>query len=83
MKNRDLAIIIVVAFLSALVSFGISKLIFSGQKSHSLKAPKVDQITADFKAPDGKYFNRLSLDITKVIVIGDSTNPNPLKSNSQ
>jgi hypothetical protein len=83
MKSRDIAVILVVAFIAALASFGISRVIFGGQKTHNLTAPTVEQIVSDFNKPDAKYFNGQSIDITRAITIGDTTNPDPLKTKTR
>lgn len=77
MKPKDIGIIAGVAVVSAIFSYIIAGYIFNGDKSYSLKAPSVEPISAEFKLPSDKYFNKDSLNPTKDITIGDSSNQKP------
>lgn len=77
MKQKDLALIIVVVFISAVVSLVVSKTLFSSPKNRQQAVEVVDPITSDFPAPDSHYFNSQSIDPTKLIKIGDNSNPTP------
>jgi hypothetical protein len=78
MKRHDLTIIIAAGIIAGILSYAISAIVFGGHKAYQLTAPKVDPISSDFAMPDTKYFNITSIDITKDITIGDTTNPNPI-----
>ena len=80
MKQKDVALIILIAFISGVVSFFVSGAIFNRIGGREQKAEKVDLITADFPTPDARYFNYNSIDPTQMIQIGDSNNPNPFNS---
>jgi hypothetical protein len=80
MKQKDIIIIVVVAIVSGIFSYGIASFLFGGQKTYNLKAPTVDVITAEFKLPNAEYFNKESIDLTKNINIGDPGNPTPFNS---
>lgn len=77
MKQKDILIIVLVAGVSALVSLFIANALFGGDKAYKLTAPTVSVITKDFKSFDEKYVNKTSLNVTKTITIGDSTNDKP------
>jgi hypothetical protein len=79
MKQKDLAVIIVVVFISAMLSLFLSKLVIAPPKNRQTKVEVVEPITSEFKIPDKKYFNANSLDPTLLIQIGDSTNTSPFK----
>ena len=81
MKQKDLIIIVAVAVVAGIFSYVIANFIFGGEKSYKLTAPTVQPITAEFKQPDQAYFNTNSLNPTKNITIGDSTNNQPFKTN--
>ena len=83
MKQKDVALILVVVFISAIASFVISRWIFSSPKNRQQSAEIVDAITADFSKPSTKYFNTDSVNPTQEIQIGGSTNPNPFNPNPQ
>lgn len=81
MKQKDIVIIVAVAIVSGILSYVLATFLFGGKKAYQLKAPTVQPITAEFTQPDPVYFNKDSIDPTKDIIIGDSTNNQPFKSN--
>jgi len=80
MKQKDIALIVVVVVISGTISFFISKMLFSVPKSRQSKVEVVQAITSDFPTPDARYFNANSVDPTKNITIGDSQNSQPFNS---
>ncbi|MET1032950.1 MAG: hypothetical protein ABWX94_00440 [Candidatus Saccharimonadales bacterium] len=83
MKQKDIALIIVLVFVSGVVSFLLSGWIFAKPADRQQKAEIVDVITPDFSLPDTKYFNTSSIDPTQLIQIGNSNNPNPFTGGPQ
>lgn len=83
MKQKDIAMIIVVAAVAALASFFISRSLFASGNNRTQKAAVVDPITTDFSQPDPKYFNSDSIDPTKLIQIGNNNNTNPFNGTDQ
>lgn len=82
MKQKDVALIIVVIFISAVVSLIASNLIFASPKNRQQQVEVVDKISSEFPPPDPRYFNDRSFDPTKLITIGDTNNPNPFNTGS-
>ena len=82
MKQKDIALITVIAFISAILSFVVSQLLFS-TKTQQQDAQVVPAITASFPAPDGRYFNSNSIDPTQLIQIGNQNNTNPFNGSGQ
>jgi hypothetical protein len=82
MKQKDIAVIIIVAFISAIASFVISGKIFVAQKNQQ-QVEVIDHISADFEQPDSKYFNTSSVDPTQLVQIGENTNETPFNSTAQ
>lgn len=80
MKKNDILIISVVAVVAGVFSFVLANFLFGGQKNFNLDAPTVQPITAEFKTPDSKYFNKDSLDITKDITVEDNSNNQPFSN---
>ena len=76
MKQKDIALIIVVVFVTAVASFFLSGFLFR-TNNLSEKVETVESISADFKQPDAKYFNSSSINPTQLINIGDNKNPQP------
>ncbi len=76
MKQKDIALIVVIIIVSVMVSLFVSKLIFK-PAAHEQQATVVQPISNQFEQPNPAYFNSSSIDPTKVITIGKSANPNP------
>lgn len=83
MKQKDIALIVVIVAISGLVSFLASRWIFAKPGDRQQKAEVVDVITSDFTLPDSKYFNPNAIDPTQLIQIGGDNNPNPFGGSSQ
>lgn len=77
MKQKDIALILVIVFISAVISIVVSKILFASPKNRQQQVEVVQPITADFPTPDTKYFNANAFDPTQLIEIGNSSNPNP------
>lgn len=80
MKQNDIALIMVIAFVSGVGSFFLSGVLFSGA-GKELTVSKVDVITPEFELPSDTYFNRTAINPAPAIKIGDSTNINPFNGN--
>jgi hypothetical protein len=83
MKQKDIVLVIVMAFIAAVISFFLSNVLFSSPKNRQQTAEKVDAITADFPAPPSKYFNTNAVNPTQPVQIGNGNNPNPFNTKSQ
>lgn len=83
MKQKDIALILIIVFISAIVSLFVSKAIFVSPKSRQQQVDKVQPITADFPKPDSHYFNTSSFDPTQLITIGQNNNQTPFNSKQQ
>jgi len=82
MKQKDVILIIVIAFVSAVLSLVLSNMIFASPKNRQQTIEIVDPITADFPAPDSKYFNNNAVDPTQLIQIGNNNNQTPFNGQS-
>lgn len=80
MKQKDIALIAVVVIISAVISVLVSNVVFAPPKNRQQKVEVVQPISADFPVPDSHYFNSQSIDPTKLITIGDNTNPDPFSA---
>lgn len=79
MKQKDIVLIIVVVFISGVISLVVSNLIIAPPKNRQAKVEVVEKISSDFAKPDTKFFNGNSNDPTKLIQIGDNPNPTPFQ----
>ncbi len=77
MKQKDIALIIVIAAISGSVSFAVSHFLFATPQNQQQKVAVVDQLTNDFATPDPKFFNAQSINPAKLIEVGSGNNTNP------
>lgn len=77
MKQKDFALIIIIAFISAVISFVVSNKIFVTPANRQQEVEVVDKISPDFTTPARKYFNSNSIDPTQTNQIGSDNNQNP------
>jgi hypothetical protein len=77
MKQKDIALIVVIAFISAIASFVISNKIFVTPSNRQQQVAKIDVINSDFQTPSNKYFNNKSVDPAQLVQIGENNNQNP------
>ncbi len=78
MKQKDIILLIVVAFISGVLAILATKFFIAPPKKRQQKVEVVEAINADFKEPDKKYFNPSAINPTKVIQIGPSDNQDPI-----
>jgi len=83
MKQKDIALIVIIAFISAVVSFVVSGRIFVTPANRQQQVEVVDVIRSDFTPPSSKYFNSSSIDPTQLVTIGNNNNQNPFSAQSQ
>ena len=57
MKQKDIALIILIAFFSVVLSYFLSNALFTSPKDLKEKVEVVQPIVAEFKEPDKRYFN--------------------------
>ena len=81
MRQKDIVVLVFVAFIAAIISFLVAGAIFSPQK-YSTQVPVAQEIDGTF--PDVKndpayssYLNPSGLDLTVPVQIGDSQNSAP------
>lgn len=77
MKQKDIALIIVIAVVGAALSLFISKHIFVTPTDRQQQVAVVQPITTAFPQPSAAYFNSSSIDPTKLITISQNANTNP------
>lgn len=76
MKQKDLALVAVVAVISIVVASIVSNVVI-GSDGGRQQAEVVDVISATFDQPNKDYFNNESIDPTQIIRIGDNSNQAP------
>lgn len=74
MKQQDIAMIIVVIFVSAGLSVLVTRTVFTPKHSKQLTVETVTPINAQFNEPDKAVFNSNAINPTQLIQIGDGNN---------
>lgn len=82
MKQKDLSIIIAIAFLSAIISLLLSNKLFVTPDNRQQKVEVVDVIYTDFEEPNTRYFNVDSINPTQNSQL-NSTNQTPFNAPKQ
>ena len=77
MKQKDIALILVIGFFSLVLSLVLSNVLFNTAKDKKLQSAVVDPITSEFATPDEKYFNKDSINPTQKITINENNNDKP------
>jgi hypothetical protein len=83
MKQKDVALIILIAGISATVSYFMSTKLFVTPANRQQKVEVVDKISADFGQPDPRYFNKDSIDATPTTQLGPGSNQNPFTKDNR
>lgn len=79
MKQKDIALIAVIAIVSATLSFVLSGKLFVTPENRQQQVEVVDAITTEFKQPDQRFFNANSINPTIDTQL-DNTNQTPFNS---
>lgn len=80
MKQKDIATILFIVGISAIVSVFLSNKIISTPKNRQQKVEIVESIGSEFTRPDNKIFNEKALNPTQIIQIGNDPNDKPFNS---
>ncbi len=80
MKQKDIVTIVVIVFMSAVVSFLASKAIITSPKNRQQSVELVEKIGSEFTRPDEKYFNDKAINPTQKIQIGGDPNKKPFSN---
>lgn len=58
MKKSDIAMIVLIASVSALLAYFVASSIFGGQSGSSVKVKTIDPISSTIVEPDSSIFNK-------------------------
>jgi hypothetical protein len=83
MKQKDIALLIVIAFVSIVLSVFASKFLFNSSKSETQTVDVVPAITSGFQQPSSQFFNSQSVDSAQSTEIGVGANSNPFTTPNQ
>jgi ABC-type uncharacterized transport system permease subunit len=84
MKQKDIIVLVAIAFFAMIISSILANAIFSSSKHRNLKVPVVQVISSDFPQVSSddslkSIFNDQALDPTQLIKIGTSQNQAPFQ----
>ena len=82
MKQKDVALIAVVVFVSAIISLFASKALFASPKNRQQQVEVVQPISSQISKPDSRYFSSQSFDPAQSITTGQNANPDPFSNSS-
>lgn len=77
MKRNDIALIILIASITLVVSFLLVKTVFGEPQNAAVKVEKVDPISSNITQPSTSIFNKDAINPTVVIQIGNAANQQP------
>lgn len=77
MKQKDIAIIVIIVIISGTISYIASNKLFAVPQNQEAEVEVVEPISAEFTQPDKRYFNSKSINPTQPINIGDNNNKQP------
>ena len=77
MKTKDLSLIAVVAIFSSMTSILLTKFLITTEENRTQTAEVVEPIVTDFIRPPAEYFNKDSINPTRIIEIGPNTDSKP------
>jgi len=80
MKQKDIALIAIVVFFSAIFSYFISNAVFASPDNRQEKVEIITPISSEFKTPDTRFFNETAIDPTQTITIGENANTDPFNA---
>jgi hypothetical protein len=79
MKQKDIALLVVIGFISVIISFIVSGMLFGSPSKNQQQAEVVQPISANLPPTDNRYFNDKAFDPTQPITIGQNANPDPFQ----
>lgn len=82
MKQKDIALILIIVFVSGMLAFFVSRYLLVPSDERTAQVEVVEAITADFTEPDKRYFNEKSINPTETIEIGGNGNNSPFESSA-
>lgn len=71
MKRQDIAMIILIASISVLVSYLVTKTILGDAAIKAVNVKTADEISVEVEEPDGQIFNKDAINPTVEVFIGD------------
>lgn len=75
MKRTDVAMIILIASISMLVSYFVAKSVLGGVQSEAVTVKTAEPISSEVAEPDTRIFNQNAVNPTVEVFIGEGERP--------
>lgn len=82
MKQKDIAMITIIVFISAIISVFVSNAIFASPSKRQQSVEVVQPLTASFPTKTNAQYFKNGFDPTELIQISPNNNTNPFNSTS-
>jgi hypothetical protein len=79
MKQKDIALIMVIVFISGIFGYFVSNALIRTPKDRKQQVEVVESISSDFKTPSDDLFSDKPINPTQRIQIGDKNNSKPFE----
>jgi hypothetical protein len=73
MKKSDIAMIILIASVSVMISYFVAKALIGDTANDSVTVKTADEISTDVEKPDSSIFNSKAINPTVQVIIGDQS----------
>jgi len=77
MKKNDIAMIVLIASLTVMISYFLGRSIVGDPQSRAVKVKTADAISTEVEKPEKTVFNKNAINPTVEINIGNSSNQQP------
>jgi hypothetical protein len=77
MKKNDIAMIVLIASVSAMSAYFVGRAVVGDPESRAVKVKTVEAISTEVVRPDKTVFNKQAINPTVEINIGNSSNQQP------
>lgn len=79
MRKNDIAMIILIASISAMFAYFVGRAVIGDPQSKSVTVKTIDAISTEVEKPDQTVFNKNAINPTVEINIGNSSNQEPFR----
>ncbi|MGB4967384.1 MAG: hypothetical protein WBO35_04245 [Candidatus Saccharimonadales bacterium] len=83
MRQKDVALYLVIAFISAITAFFVSSKLIVTPEKRQQEVVMVEPISETFEKPTDTYFNGESINPTQMSLVGQPTNQTPFNGTGQ
>ncbi len=82
MKQKDLILVVVIAFISAIFSIFVSTKLFATPENRQQSVEVIDPIAAEMNLTDDRFFNENAINPTQNSQLGNNINQTPFNGSN-